>query len=667
MTRPSLDLRGVPFGLDIFQRSEASFSPLDYGPVDPGYRVGAGDEIIIDTWGGVSLHYAPVVDRSGAITVPVAGRIVVSGLTVPEVEDIVHRSLARYHDSLRPQTTGSRSYLSVSLGKLRPITVFILGEVERPGAYTLGAAATMFHALYASGGPTPEGSFRQVVRYGVDGPPDTLDVYDYLIRGDRTKDARLRHLDVVFVPVIGRSVSVRGAVRRPARYELKPTDSLGTLIRFAGGFGADATPKFSQIERVEGSVRRLIDISLSDTTGLALRDGDVLTVGAALSDVKLTVTAYGEVRRSEDYAWVPGMTVADLLRLADGPTEDAYLRRADVVRLLPEGETEVHPVDLEQIVQGDTATAMLLKPYDRLVVRSKYDFLPADTVTVHGEVRQPGTFPYRQEMSLGDLLFVAGGLTPAAYTREVRIVRQYLTRGQVSTDTLAISLTVPLRETDVTTWPKVPLKPNDQVFIRRRPDWETPAMVRIVGQVSFPGSYQLSTRQERLLGMIEQAGGPTEYAYVPGIYVDRVETGRIATDFAKASAHPQSAENLVLQPGDEVVVPAMPQTVTIKGAVGIETNVVYEPGMRVDHYLELAGGVLDSADTGRIKLVQFNGRVQKARHWWTWVKVTPGSTIVVPYKRMRPATDWGATVRDTVTFLGALATTILLVTQVLKK
>ncbi len=437
-------------------------------------------------------------------------------------------------------------------------------------------------------------------------------------------------------------------------------------MTFAGGLRPDATPEFSQVERVVGSVRRLIDLSIDESTSFALNDGDILRIDSALPDVKITVTANGEVMRPRDYSWVPGMTVADLLRRAEGPTEEAYLKRADIVRLRLDGTTEMIPVDIAQIVMGDSANAMPLEPYDVLRVRSLFDFLPTEQIVAHGEVRRPGLYPYHQEMTLADLLFQTGGLTPAAYTREVVIYRQNLTEGQVMTDTLTIALPVTLDETDITTWPTIPLVRNDHVFIRKRPDWRDPAIVTIRGEVQFPGTYQLATREVRLTEMIEHAGGVTNFAYPEGVYVVREGLGKIATDLPKAQARQRSSANFVLYPGDEIVVPLEPQTVTIRGAVGLETSVVFEPGKRVSYYLELAGDVLDSADTKRIQLIEFNGRVQKARKYCIWAKVTPGSTIVVPSKPKRPETDWGETVRDAVTFVGSIAMTTLLIMQVLE-
>lgn len=654
------------FGLDIFRRSGASFTPLDLGPIDPDYRIGSGDEIVIDAWGDVDLRYRLTVDRTGAITVPVVGRIIVSGLTQEELVAHIHQRLARYHESLRVEGTGARSHLSVSLGKLRPITVFILGEVSRPGAYTLGATATLFHSLYSAGGPTSNGSLRRIARYGMDGTVDSLDVYDYLIHGERGGDVRLRHLDVVFVPIIGRTVTVRGAIRRPARYELNPDESLSSLIEYAGGLRPDATPEYSQIERIVGSVRRLIDLSIDEATKCKLNDGDILRIGTALTDVKYTVTASGEVMRPRDYSWVEGMTVADLLHRAEGPTDEAYLKRVEVIRLRLDGTTELIPVDIEPIVLGDSTNALELYPYDVLRVRSVFDFLPPEQIVAHGEVRRPGLYSYHQEMTLADLLFQSGGLTPAAYTREVVIYRQNLTEGQVMTDTLTIALPVTLDETDITTWPTIPLKRNDHVFIRKRPDWHDPAIVTIRGEVQFPGTYQLATREVRLLELIEHAGGETEYAYEKGVHVIREGLGKIATDLPHARSHPSSSANFILYPNDVIVLPREPQTVTIRGAVGLETSVVYEPGKRVGYYLELAGDVLDSADTKRIQLIEFSGRAMKARRCFIWSKVTPGSTIIVPTEEKRPKTDWGETIRNTVTFLGSLAMTTLLIMQVLE-
>ena len=744
------------FGADVFLRHGASFSPVDIGPVDPDYRVGPGDEILIDAWGEVELHYKPIVNRSGEITLPIVGAIPVTGLTVEEVELRTRARLSRYHASLRSRSEGQASELSVTLGRLRPITVFVLGEVALPGAYTLSASATAFHALYRAGGITNRASLRRVCRYDAIGAADTLDVYDYLIDGDRGSDVRLRHLDVVFVPVIGRSVTIRGAVRRPGRYELRSTESLPSLLRFAGGFEASATPEFTQVRRVTGSARSLIDVDLRADLSFELRDGDVLEVSSALDAIVNTVSVTGEVLRPKRYSWTPGMTVASLIQLADGLTRDAFVKRADITRLNADGTTRVIPISLEVYAAGDSAGTLQLEPYDELLIRSIYDFMTTDTVRASGSVRGPGTFPYRQNMTVADLLFLAGGLnefaylpradlvrhrqdgstavipvgleryaagdtsgtiqleprdelvvrsasdfmtdediavygavrTPgtytyregmnladllfvaggierSAYTREIQIFREFLNAGQAFTDTLSVSLPVGLDSASVLQWPEIPLVRRDRVFIRQRPDWDSPAMVEVAGEVEFPGIYQLTTRQERLVEVLRHAGGPTRHAYIDAVSLDRQGIGRVAVDYPAALEDPGSPENMVIQKQDRIFVPPRPATVSIRGAVSLETNVVHVPGKRVDYYLDLAGGVLDTADLKMARIQYFNGRTLPARYWLFWREVPPGATIIIPSKPPKPETDWGNTVRDTVTFLGSLATTVLLITQIM--
>ena len=750
---------GLPYGHGLFHRVSASFAPIDYGPVDPGYRIGPGDELVIQTWGEVELSYRPKVGRDGTITLPIAGRISVSSLTVDEAENRLMRQLARHHQSLRPGTTGPRSYLSVSLGRLRPITIFVLGEVKRPGAYTVGAATTAFQALYAAGGPSMRGSLRNICTYHANARTDTLDAYDYIMRGDREHDVRLKHMEVVFVPVSRRMVQVRGAVRRRGIYELRENEQLPTLLEFAAGIDTRAAPQFSQIQRIVGTQYRLMDVNLVDSTAIDLHDGDILSVGSILDDVALTVAAEGQVVRPHMYNWVEGMTVSSLLQLAEGLKVDAYLPRADIVRRREDGTTELITCSLDSILAGHEAADLPLMPYDRLIVRSIYDFMTQYHVSIEGEVRRPGRFlfrenlhvsdllfqagglsddaylpranlvrrtedgetrvvpvnlervlaghqeddialtprdrlivrsiyafrtgrnvsiygevrqtgevVYREGMQLSDLLFQAGGITPSAYTREVQIHRRYLRGDQSWTDTLTIPLSAELDSTNHMNWPVVSLQPGDNVVVRQRPDWNTPSVVNIRGQVMIPGPYILRKRRESVVEVLRRAGGLTTTAYIQEAYLERPGVGRVALDLEEALEDPESHNNLGMLPGDMLMIPSRPQTVSIAGAVGFPTNAVYVPGEDVEYYLDLAGGLLDSADVSRAYIVHHSGRVQKAKFCkFFWRDVPPGARIVVPARTPRPPTAWGDTVRDIMTFTGAAATTILLIFQVTKE
>ena len=759
VSTPSDDEGPRPYGYQIFREMPASFAPVDYGPVDPSYRIGPGDELVVQTWGEVELSYRPTVARDGSITLPIVGQITVSGLTVDELERRLLLHMARYHQSLRTDGGAPASHLSVSLGRLRPISVFVLGEVTRPGAYTMGAATTAFQALYAAGGPTIRGSLRRICIMHADASVDTLDGYDYIMRGRRDRDVRLKHMEVVFIPVIGRTVQVTGAVRRSGIYELRGREQVTDLLEFAGGLAPDATPQFSQILRIVDSERRLIDVSLADSASVPIRDGDVLDVGSALADVKVTVTAEGSVMRPRAYNWNEGMKVSDLLRLAEGLQDDAYPFRADIVRRLPDGRTTILTCRPDSILAGDESADVALFPYDRLVVRSLFYYLTPHYVSVEGEVRSPGRYehhesmhvsdllfaaggatevayldravvirlkddgtretiaidlrrivagdrsadvaleaddvvrirsvqsfvtdeqvglygevrqegpqPFREGMLLSDLLFAGGGLTPSAYTREVLIHRRYLSGDQAWSDTLTVSVPTHLDEAEPMNWPAIPLQPGDNVVVRPRPDWTRPSVMSVLGRVNFPGYYILETRSERVVDIINRAGGVSPDAFIPEAHIKRPNTGRVPLDLEDAINQPQSHHNIFVLPGDTLVIPRQPQTVRIQGAVNFPTNAVYVPGEDVGYYLDQAGGVVDSADVGHAYIVHYGGRIQKAQFCWMfWRDIPPGATLVVPYKKQRPPTSWGDTVRDIITFTGATATTILLILQVSKE
>ncbi len=660
------------FGRELFQNSTSQFQPVTTGPVDPGYRLGPGDQLALILTGDVETAYALEVTREGFIVVPDVGQILVNGLTLRELEDRLYARLGDVYSGI-DRGPGATAQFQVSLGRLRSNQVFLIGEVERPGAYQVSAVATAFNALYRARGPNRNGSFREIeVRRGGE-IVQTIDVYDYLLHGDSRNDIRLQQGDVVFVPVVGKQVAIRGAVSRPAIYEMKPNEGLRDLLRFAGRLEANALLSRVQIDRIlppdsriPGIERVLVDVDVSRLLSeggepIALRDGDAVQVFTVSTERRNRLTVTGEVRRPGLYEWAPGMTIWDLIARADGLDEQAYTPRAHIYRLNEfDGTRRLIQTPLLADSAGRPLEDIVLADRDSIVVYSRAELGNPQLVTIDGFVKNPGTYMLADGMTARDLVLAAGGFVRGADRTEADIAR--LPDGMIRTDTTSYIIEVPLELSigggadgavtstaglptgDLPTWVPEPqeleLLHGDRVFIRKAPGYEQQRPVSIVGQVIKPGTYILATRQERLLDVLERAGGLTDEAYPAGLRVVR-DDNLVATDLERALRDPESRYNLVLEPGDSIQVPRLDPTVLVTGAVAFEARVLYEPGRSLDYYISRAGGYTEAADVDRVSIVYPDGEratVDDFLFFRNAPEPQAGSTIFVP---ARPGNELG--------------------------
>lgn len=537
------------FGIETFRRTSTSFKPMETGPVDDSYQLGSGDVLVLVLTGDVESVQSLTVTRDGFVVIPRVGQVYVANLTLGQLRNQLYDRLGRVYSGVR-RGSGASTQFDITVARLRTLQVYVIGEVVRPGAYQVSAAGTVLSALYAAGGPTENGTFRRVELRRGGQVVDSLDVYDYLLRGNNRTDLRLQNGDVVFVGTHGAFVKSAGKVERPAIYELMAGETLQDLVRFSGGFTPDAFRARAQIYRVlrapaEGlaaAPRVVIDVSSDqfvDGAGPAvpLVGGDSVTVFAVADRVAHFVTVKGNV-------WVPGrvgltagMKLSDAVRLAGGPKPDVYLGRVLITRTRADStriQLRASFADSTGRVDGDVA----LQDQDIIEIFSKTAFQPEVYVTVTGAVRRPGRIPYREGMTLRDALLVAGGLDDGADLRQAEIAR---IADRTSSGGLARSVEVQLDSTYLfnrfTGWsfqgapgypaqasgaPEVALMPYDNVLIFRQPGWDIQRLVYLTGQVRRPGRYALQSKTERLSDLIARAGGLTDEAYAGGIEFYRV-------------------------------------------------------------------------------------------------------------------------------------------------
>ena len=652
------------FGKSLFERATSQFRPLTMGPVPANYRLGPGDEVVLILTGDVQEVYTLSVTREGFIVVPNVGRVSVNGLTLDQLRNSLYTYLGQVYSGV-VRGEQATTFFDVSILSLRNNQIFVIGEVEYPAAYEVTSVATALQALYQAGGPSDQGSFRNIkVRRG-DQIVATLDIYQYLTEGAATGDVSLDQGDVVFVPVRGPWFEIDGNVLRPGIYELKDDEGLRDLIELAGGVEPEADLRRVQIDRIlppdqrePGVQRTLLDVNvmaLLDSEGewVPLIACDAVYVFAVSEERRNTVSIRGNVWAPGIYELSPEMQLSDLIDLAGGLKDDTYLGRAQIVRLNPlDLSRRLVPVSL---VSGDDP---LLSEYDEIRVYSVAEFRDRRFVTIYGAVHNPGVYEFREDMTLRDLVIRAGGLRDNAYVLEAEVAR--IASQADSTGDFVEITDVPLDSSYVITAQgqmqaasDFMLTRYDNVFIRHLPGWELQRTVTVTGQVRFPGKYALRRKDERLGSVVERAGGLMSEAYADGIrfYRRTAKAGiasdslaRVNVDLPAALEDPNFKGNLILEDGDSIHIPEFIPTVRIEGSVLYPVSVMHRPGAGMDYYINSAGGYARNGDKGRTRVEYANGSVQTVKKtlliFKTEPKPEPGSRVFVPEKPASTGINW---------------------------
>ncbi|MHB8079035.1 MAG: polysaccharide biosynthesis/export family protein [Candidatus Krumholzibacteriia bacterium] len=665
------------FGADFFRLDPGVFNPGSFGPVPEDYLLGAGDQVIVDVWGEVELRIERLVDRDGTIILPKGGRITCWNRTLAQVSEAVREALGRSYSGIETGTT----FVRVSLGGLRAIRVFVVGDAVQPGAYDLNGVSTIFTALYAAGGPAAAGSWRDVRLLRGRDLVASLDLYGYLLEGKRDGDAILREGDTVFIPPRGATVNLRGAVRRPLTFELKAGEGLPDLLRFGGGLLGTAAVDRVSLERIVPPAERrpqqpdriTTDIPLDPATGrpapgvdATLRDGDTVSVAAIPDRLENWVEIDGNVKHPGRYEWRDGLDVTALVADAGGPWADTLAERALIERLAADGSARQVSLPLGEVLAG-RAPAVPLQPRDRLRIFSVWDVRDRYQVSITGEVRAPGDFAYRAGMTLSDLLLQAGGLKDSADPLKAEVSR--LRPDQLGGRDPAAAPANVVDVFEVTIGPDYlaagepfPLQPRDRVAVRRLPWWELQRVVTIRGEVLYPGAYSLLRPDERLSELVARAGGLKETSFLPAARLERASdgVGNVAIDLEKALTKPRSVHDLTLRPGDELLIPEVQETVKVTGVVGFPTSLVFRHGQSLGDYIDSAGGYADGADKWKTRVVYPNGMSRPIKRIWRDPGVLAGSTIVVPAKAKQEDHTIG-TLKDIAAILASVATVWLVI------
>jgi len=676
------------FGRDFFRLDEGVFQPPSFGPVSADYRLGVGDEIIINVWGGVDLQITRVVDRDGSIILPRVGKITCAGRSLGEIDNSIRKQLARSHasidiDGYEGKDEGD-TFVEVTLGHLRVIRVFVIGEGVRPGSYELSSASTILTALYAASGPSEQGSFRDIRLMRGDKTVASLDLYEYLLSGTRDADARLHEGDTVFIPGRGPTVSITGGVQRSLRFEMTEGEGLADLIGYAGGFRATAAPEIIHIRRIIPLGERepgqpdhvFLDVPFdplamrsADGSDIPLLDGDQVTITDIGDRLDNWVRISGSVKRPGQYQFQEGMTIQDLLEASEGLWPDALTERAVIDRTSPEQHLSTITIALDEVLAG-TAEPVALQAKDEIRIFSRWDTQSRPQITISGEVYNPFSIDFREGMTLRDLILRAGGLRSSANMMRAEVSRLQ-EDALMSTDLAARpERTVEVIQLEIgadflTREDSFELMPYDRVAIRRLPWWEMQKTVILRGEVFFPGVFSLERKDETLSSLIARAGGLTPDAYLTGARIERTqdEVGNIAIDLMMALTEPGSPFDIILQQGDVIVIPDRMFTVKVVGEVGFPTSLVHEDGKDINWYVDRAGGYLKKSDKKRARVVWPNGMSLPNKGG---SQVVAGSTIIVPLKPPPEGKTTLETVRDITGIVASLAMVWLVIDNTTK-
>ncbi|MGD9900502.1 MAG: SLBB domain-containing protein [Calditrichaceae bacterium] len=660
------------FGFKIFEDANFDFNPEVYGPVDENYPVGPGDELILSVWGEVELRHELIVNRQGQIYVPEVGIISVLGMDIHGLKSKLKNIMGKSYSSL----TKNKAFLDVALGKLRAVRVFVVGDVKKPGVFTVPAFTSPFNMLFYSAGLNKTGSMRNILLVRNDEVVEELDFYNFLTQGKKFSNVRLQNNDVILVKPAGRHVYLAGAVNKPAIFELKGDEGIIDLIEFSGGFRDSAYVDQIQVERYsDNKERKLIDINYRELKNTdknyRLENGDRVFVQSINRELLNYISIEGPVYGPKRFEYFRGMTIKDLFARVDSIMGDAYLQRVQIDRTLANRRKQIFSVNLEAVLNGMHAD-VLLQAEDQINIKSIETLFPADSVTIYGAVNTPGKFLLKKEMTLDDLIFEAGGYREDAVIEEAEISR--IDPRKRDRTNLATIVYVPINPVYERKQDKginnFILEPYDNVFIRANSDWELQRNVEIKGEVQFPGKYTLKNKNERITDLIERAGGLKETAYPRGATLRRTQdnVGQIGLDFEKVFKNPKNEDNIYLIDGDVITIPEQLHTVKVAGGVNFPSSVLFEKGKGAGYYINSAGGFSELANEKNVSVRLANGRVFKQKRfllWKYWPKdITAGSTIYVPTFAEKPRTDWSGAIRDAAAILSSVATTILIIDQV---
>ncbi len=652
------------FGYQLFNNKNLSFAPSINLPTPHNYVLGIGDQLMINIWGASQQTYQLTIDNTGAIYIPSLGPVYIAGMNFDKATSLIKKRLTDIYRGL--SKPNPNTWAVVTLSAMRAISVNIIGDANAPGTYSLPATATVFNALYLSGGPGQNGSFRNIKLIRNGKVIKIIDVYDFLINGSTDGDVQLRDQDVIFIPTYKERVKTSGNFKRDNLFEMKKGETLSNLIRFAGGFSTDAYKSQLSVYRLTNKEKEIVDVKESNFGSFSLKNGDMVVAGKILDRYTNRVFITGAVFRPGAYELTQGMTLNDLINKADGVKPNVYSNRGLIIREKKDLTKEAISFDVNSILSH--ITTIPLYKEDSVRINTISSMRQVRYINISGEVQHPGRYTYYDNMTVNDLIFLAGGFKEAASGSYVEIARRNsqkeaeMPNSQIAQIfTLNINKSLKLKKGQGS----FELEPFDNLFIRKAPSYFAQKNVQIEGEVIYPGTYSITNKSERISELLKRAGGLNRFAYAPGATLKRekalsdaqkaklkqisaiadsslaVDSAQMALlnqkftlvelDLPKILKNPGGPGDYVLKEGDVINIPELKQTVTVTGAVMNPITLAYSKGELTHYYIRKSGGFSQGAKRSKVYLIYANGTSSAG----SMLKIQPGSQIVVPKKPQR--------------------------------
>ncbi len=661
-----LKLRTDIFGRNIFNQKNLTFAPNVNIATPDDYKLGPGDEVVIDIWGASQNSLRQTISPEGSIVVDRLGPIYLNGMTVKEANSYVQQKFASLYSGIGNYEGASQ--IRLTLGKIRTIQVNVMGEVVMPGTYSISSLSSVMNALYNAGGVNDIGSLRLVQLYRKGKLIETVDIYQYLINGKSSSDVRLTDGDIIIVPPYISLVNITGKIKRPMFYEMTFIETFADLLKYSGGFTGDAYKEKVNLVRKTGEYNKVFTISSENYNNFILEDGDSITVSTGLNLYDNRAEIKGAVYRPGFYEVGENIsTVKQLIDKAGGLKGNAFLDRAVLTRERDDLTFENLPINLRSLLSGN-GNDISLRKNDMLFIASDSALVQLGDFTIYGDVQMPGSYQYADDTSIEDLILQAGGLLNSASMAKVDVARRIVDPFSTeSNNTIAETFEFKIKDGLIVDGKSdFILKPYDQIYIRRSPGYIEQRNIRIEGEVLFPGEYALKEKTERLSDIVKRAGNITAHAYSEGARLLRQKTDKemaeekksmlslsgglkdsipeellnierfyaVGIELDKAISNPRSEYDLVLKEGDQLFIPEYDNTVKINGAVMYPNTILYKKGQKVSYYIDQAGGYSDLAEKKRAYIVFMNGTVTKAKGSSKDV-IQPGCNIIVPTKEQK--------------------------------
>lgn len=661
------------FGDDLFNTTNLTFEPNLKIATPANYMLGPDDELVIDIYGYNEATYKLKVTPEGYIRIPIVGPVQVAGSTIEQAKRKIITQLRGIYSEISQGNTS----VNITLGAIRSIKIHIIGEVNTPGTYTLPSLATVFNALYASGGPNQNGSFRNIMIIRNGKPLANIDIYDFLMKGELKNNIRLNDQDVIKIPAYETRVELVGEIKRPAFYECKSGEPLSALIKYAGGYTDVAYKERIKVTRNTGKEKSVADIPNEMLSMFIPQTGDVFEIGKIISRYENRVIINGAVFRPGTYALEQGMTLSKLIKKADGLKEDAFTTRAIVYRLLEDNSTEIISVDLNEILNG--SKDIELKREDMITINSKLALKEEYNIEIKGEVLNPGKYPYAENARVEDLIVAAGGLKENASRKKIEIARRFMNDGSVVSKESATIINYEVTE-DLKNTKDIHLEPFDLITVYSIPGYSTQKTIRIEGEVNYPGVFAISSKTDKISDVLKRAGGANDFAFINGATLIRTkqlteaekiirqqkiealtketkdtsrlqaiidrEVGSLTTivgiDLKKVLDNPGSKYDLLVEDGDLISIPSVKQTVKVSGEVLYPVRIPYSQFKSCASYIRGSGGYSQRAFKKRTYVVYANGSAKASKRFLFITfhpKIKPGAEIIVPTKQERQRTS----------------------------